>query len=56
MFMKFWIYMSFCILNLMKGSDLLKNNFWLAKSKMAANWSAILDFVTLKMIIFIVTT
>ena len=40
----------------MKGSDLLKNNFWLAKSKMAANWSAILDFVTLKMIIFIVTT
>ena len=56
MFMEFWIYMSFCMLNLIKGGDLLKNDFWFAKSKMAANWSAILDFVTLKMSIVIVTT
>ena len=28
MFMKFWIQMSFCMLNLMKGGDLAKNEFW----------------------------
>ena len=31
MFMKFWIYMSFCVLNLTKGGDIFKNYFWRAK-------------------------
>ena len=31
MFMKFWIYMSYFVLNLTKGGDIFKYYFWRAK-------------------------
>ena len=45
MFMKFWIYMSFCMLNLIKGGDIAKIDFRRAQIQNGfQKMAAILDF------------